>query len=293
MAEPAQLITQVPGVGRAHDGPERLQRAAQPAGGDAHLVYRVGLVAPDHRVEGHQLGRLLLDVGHDHVGRGAAAPGALLTVAGRQLAGQGTLQLGRAASGAQAATAQPLIRGAQQMPVAAGQLDLHLPPAGEGGGVAERLRGHLVRDDLGERRPGRIDQGPGPAHGRDPRDGRERLAPGVYADQAGQFVRDGPAAAAQRRPYLPAGLRPGRQLEVPARVLAAAASPQRDARAQQPQVRGVVVLGLELDLVGGRLARHSREVFQRWQHGLRAGLVLHFNFTGVRNHGVILPGRAR
>jgi len=49
---------------------------------------------------------------------------------------------------------------------------------------------------------------------------------------------------------------------MPARVLATAAAPQRDARTQQPQVFGVVVLGLELQFVGAGLARHAGEIVQ-------------------------------
>jgi hypothetical protein len=51
VTEPAQLSGQVLGVGAVQDPAERLQRAAEPAGGDPHLVHRVRLVPPDRRVQ--------------------------------------------------------------------------------------------------------------------------------------------------------------------------------------------------------------------------------------------------
>jgi len=48
--EPLQLRAQWPGRVRLDDGAESLQRAADPPGGNPHLVHGVWLIAADQRV---------------------------------------------------------------------------------------------------------------------------------------------------------------------------------------------------------------------------------------------------
>ena len=122
-----------------------------------------------------------------------------------------------------------------------------------------------------------------------PGDGLERLAAGISADQAGEFGGHPAAAPGDRQPDLAAGARPGRELEVPSLVVAAAAPPQGDARAHQPQVGGVVVLGLELLLVRPGGARHLRQGVQIRQGRARRRVVLGLGLVHIHYHPGVLP----
>jgi hypothetical protein len=106
------------------------------------------------------------------------------------------------------------------------------------------------------------------------------------------IVATGAVHALQRDPQLGAGAAAAvRDLQVPARVVSAAAPAQRDARAGEVVRRRVVVDGLERDFVelglGGDL-RQSAQVGQR-----RSGdrLVLSFGFQHCGSHTHWYPNR--
>ena len=73
-AEPFELSAQVLGCGLGEDLGERLQRAAQPPDGDAHLVHGVRLVAADRKVKRAKPARLGTQVGEHHLA-GRRVPG--------------------------------------------------------------------------------------------------------------------------------------------------------------------------------------------------------------------------
>jgi hypothetical protein len=88
---------------------------------------------------------------------------------------------------------------------------------------------------------------------------RRRRAASDVGDDVGQ-PRDGGGVPEvfRRQADLVAGVRAGGELQVPAVVTAAAATPERDPRASQPQVLGVEVHGRH-----GELCQ-----FPRWPHTL-------------------------
>ena len=85
LAQPAQLVADRVGRAGLEQGPVRLERGTQAAGGDAQLVDRAGVVGPQPAVLPVQLGDLLGQVGQHHLCR--ARPGQLL--AGKACAGSG------------------------------------------------------------------------------------------------------------------------------------------------------------------------------------------------------------
>lgn len=161
--------------------------------------------------------------------------------------------------------------------VAVHQLDLDLAP----GLHLERLLGTAREDRGGDGVIGQLGQrtAVGVAeHGHEaPRVQRRDRADGCTAQQSGHRREEVggrfPDRAAQGRVQLPPRAGPGRQLDVPAGVGAPGPATHRDARGEEPQVRGVEVAGLKqvLDrvvdrghpvharqLVGG--GRHERAV---------------------------------
>src|SRR6266566_1776133 len=76
---------------------------------------------------------------------------------------------------------------------------------------------------------------------------------------------------------------------MPPSVIAATAPPQRDARADQPQVIGVVVLGLKLFLVWPGGAGHLRQLVQAGQGCPRGRVVLALGFVHIHCHTGPLP----
>ena len=262
---------------------ERAERAAQPPRRYPHLVYRVGLVPAHHRIERLQRLGLVPQVGeHDLAGRGRRGepprPGRR-----RQLAAEGPLQLGRPARRAQAVAAQQRVGRLEQPPVPAGQLDLKLAPLGYGRRVAHGLGGDVVGRHLGQRLASLAEQDEGLPPGGEPGHRPERRAAGVHADQLGELAGHLPALP-RRQPDLAAGAGAFRQLQVPSGVAAAAAAAQRDPGPEQPQVVGVVVLGLELLLVGPGGPVHLRQLVQRRQRRALGHLVFGFCFSGRNRH---------
>ena len=208
VGQPLQLGPQRPGVRagvRAGIRPsqhrrEGLQRAAQPPGGDPHVVHRLRLVPAHPGVGGLHLGDLIRGVGQDHLaGRGPG--GQRRRRRGlRKAPGQRPGQLGRVPGRAQPGLAQPLVDRLEQVRVAAGELDLDLPPRGQRGAVPHRLGGDLVDRHLGQGRAAAVEQGAALPDGADLRDRAQGGPAGPAADKPGQLgghpaARPGPAAA--------------------------------------------------------------------------------------------------
>ena len=89
----------------------------------------------------------------------------------------------------------------------------------------------------------------------------------MHPDQPGQLAGYPLPGPAQRQPDLGAGARSGRQLQVPAGVIAAPAAPQRDSGPDQPQVGGVEIVSLELLLARPGGPRNLRQLIQLRQDG--------------------------
>ena len=204
---------------RAEQGSEGLQRAAQPPGGDPHLVHRVRLVPADQRVVVLYRVGLRAQVGeHDLRRGGVPAQPARLRPGRRQLVGERAFQLGRVPGRAEPGLPQPPVRRLEQPGVPAGQLELRFLPAGDRRGPAEGLRRDVVDDHFGQRVPRLVAQNAAAPHRVDVRDRLQRLPPGVRPDQVGQLRRDRGAVGVQRPGELAAGIGAGLQLQVPALV---------------------------------------------------------------------------
>ena len=89
----------------------------------------------------------------------------------------------------------------------------------------------------------------------------------------------------QRQPQLITGIAIDRQLQGPALVCSAAALPQGEAAADEPQVTGVVVLGLQRLGIGTGHRSDLRQIIERRQRqDGRVGLVLAFCLTMFGSH---------
>ena len=106
--------------------------------------------------------------------------------------------------------------------------------------------------------------------------------------RAGGFV----PGAAQRHSQLVTGVGVDRELEVPARVVPADAAPQREPGPRQPQVGGVEVGRVQLELVL-RSDGETEQLRRIGQLELRRGLVLAFRLAHPSPHALWLPSEGR
>ncbi len=262
----------------------RAEGAAQPAGGDPHPVHRVGQVPPYRRIQLDDHPNLLTDIAEHHVpGRAPLLLPVLLP---------GAFTLRPALSGTfGAALARPGADLVQQRGVTVpGQLHLDLVPAGLDGprrhlrlprGLARPLRPHLVHRHLGERHPCGVLQDPDRARRPQPYHGGRIPVQHPRADERGQFRR---RRIGQRRPHLVPHPRRDRQLQMPARVLAAGAAPQRDALGGEAMAGGVVVEGVKGFDAGFLHGGDPVDTGQIGQLRIVVDVVLAFDFShGVRH----------
>jgi len=200
---------------------------------------------------------------------------------------------GRTASAAYRAYLPQLLIGRVQQPrAAAGQLDFHLLPAGQGGGVAHRLRRDIVGHHLGQGIPRVVEQDPAAAHGGDTGHRPQRLAARDGAHEPGKLPGHLPRGRAERQVDLAARVAAQRQLQVPPGIAAALAAPQRDAGADQAQVVGVVILRLQRLLVRARLGSDLRQIAEIRQLRSRRHIVLPLGFPDFGSHKFQLPAAA-
>ena len=188
---------------------------------------------------------------------------------GGQPGGERPLQFGLGGGGPGAGPAQLRVDRRQQGGAAGDQLGLDLVPRGGGGSVGWLGR-DVVGGDLGECLASAVDQPEHVAAGLDAHHRRQRRAPGIGPDQSCELFRYRPIGAGQRQAYLVPGVRARGQFQVPARILASRAPPQRDARTDQPQIRGVVVDGVQellRQLRDGGNSRRPGHGFHRIQRG--------------------------
>jgi hypothetical protein len=240
-------------------------------------------------------GDLLPEGGEHELPRRAALPARAGSGRLAQAGGQHPAHLGRRCGGPGTGGDELLPDRGQQLLVPADQLHLDLAPAlhlsllvrpgGEG------RRGHRVVGDLGQGAaavvPENRDHPAGPQ-------GRHRPGPRTAEDpchrreEALGRVLDRPP---QWRVQLPAG-RAGRQLEMPAFVGAADAAAQRDPGTQQPQVRGVVVDGIEVVLHRSIDRRDAGRPVERGQRegGVDVELPLDLELSGRHVRPSPLPG---
>ncbi len=187
---------------------------------------------------------------------------------GGQPAGERPLQFGRGSGGPGAGPAQSRVDRRQQCGAAGDQLGLDLVPRGGGGSIGWLGR-HVVGGDLGQCLAGAVEQPEHAAAGLDAHYRRQRRAPGPGPDQSRELFRYrvGPgvrrcrtlaAGRGQGQAYLVPGVRACGQFQVPARILAAGAPPQCDAGTDQPQIRSVVVDGVQELIVLLRYGGNSR-----------------------------------
>jgi hypothetical protein len=214
--------------------------------GHPHLVHGVGLITADQRVIMQDGRHLIAQIGEHDFACGRM-PGQLRfrrCPGGGQPAGQRPLQFGLGGGGPGAGPAQLLVDRGQQGGAAGDQLGLDLIPHGGGGSVGWLGR-DVVGGDLGECLAGAVGQPEHAAAGLDAHHRRQRRTPDAGPDQSGELFRHQAIGAGQGQAYLVPGVRARGQFQVPPRILASRAPPQRDARTDQPQIRGVVVDGVQ------------------------------------------------
>jgi hypothetical protein len=256
-------------------------------------VHGIRLIAAHHRIERLQPFGVCAQVGEHYLaGRCRRRKRRLVCRLGQPV-GQRPFQLGRPSCPAETVAAEQFISCLKQLPAAAGQFHFDLVPLGHARCAAQGLGGDIVRRHLGERLAGPVEQDQALPLGRHPGDWLERLATGVHAHQFGQLAGHLPPGPAERQPDLAAGIGADRQLQVPSGVIAATATAQRNARADQPQVIGVVVVGLELlpSWPGG--PGNLPQAVQAGQGCTGMRLVLGLGFVRIHCHTGLLPPAGR
>jgi hypothetical protein len=255
-------------------------------------VHGVGQLSADGGIPSVYRTGLFGQVGQDDRAESGVSAGVVSGCSGDA----GTQDPGELGGGVRAAHprfAQAPFEPVEQVRVAvAAEFDFDLAPRGALGGRAHGLRGDVVVDDLDEITTVLVGQAPLPTNCGELSDGLERDVAGERAGQCDQLGRGLRVAAAglasgEAHAYLIAAVHGDRQLEVPAAVGAAAASPQRHTRRGQPQIRGVEVHGFEQLLLGTDDVHDSGQSRPPREPGVLVEVVLAF---GSRTVTVTCPG---
>ena len=166
-------------------------------------------------------------------------------------------------------------------------LDFDFAPSHRLSNVGRILGPYVVQDDFGENPAGRADQLSAFAVCSDPGDRHDAGTAKPRCQQRRQFVRWGCALGGQCHSNFGSLVLAGGELEMPAGIVTAVASPQSDTGPQQPQVVGVVVRCVEIELVRQRHVGDSHDPTQIGHYGIVGRLVLALEFRdvgGVRCH---------
>ena len=272
------------------------QHAAESAAGHPHLMHRVVGVLTHERVVGDQAVAVQGDVGDDEFERGGALRQSGFVDGRRRTDGTSQLRSTRRRSGAPGA--QDLVGGLEQLGGAAGEeFELPLRPLLGMPARQQRLRGHQVLGEFGERLVVDAEQARHRARGGDDGDGGEPAAAGQREDRRHQGLGDvtvGGRLVEADLEFATCAGDVGGALEMPALIGAAGAASHGDPVAGEIEVLGVEVGGVERERLGFGRGHDSGERPQVRGHvaGVHVELEFHLDLLGC-GHLILLTPTTR